>query len=50
MHDILRVTGFYKKTPLVRFETRSGYAANIRGEKTSGGRCKDDGKGNGEGS
>ena len=35
MHDILRVTGFYKKTPLVRFETRSGYAANIRGEKTS---------------
>lgn len=35
MHDILRVTGFHNKTPLVRFETRAGYAANIRGEKTS---------------
>ena len=35
MHDVLRVTGFHKKTPLVRFETRTGYAANIRGEKTS---------------
>ncbi len=35
MHDVLRVTGFYDKTPLVRFETRTGYAANIRGEKTS---------------
>ena len=35
MHDVLRVTGFHNKTPLVRFETRTGYAANIRGEKTS---------------
>ncbi len=35
MHDILRVTGFYNKTPLVVFENRTGYAANIRGEKTS---------------
>ena len=35
MHDVLRVTGFHKKTPIVRFETRTGYAANIRGEKTS---------------
>ncbi|MCR5500560.1 MAG: GH3 auxin-responsive promoter family protein [Acetatifactor sp.] len=35
MHDVLRVTGFHKKTPLVQFETRTGYAANIRGEKTS---------------
>ena len=35
MHDVLRVTGFHLKTPLVRFETRTGYAANIRGEKTS---------------
>ncbi len=35
MHDVLRVTGFHRKTPIVRFETRTGYAANIRGEKTS---------------
>ena len=35
MHDVLRVTGFHLKTPLVQFETRTGYAANIRGEKTS---------------
>ncbi len=32
---MLRVTGFHNKTPLIRFETRAGYAANIRGEKTS---------------
>ena len=35
MHDVLRVTGFHHNTPLVQFETRMGYAANIRGEKTS---------------
>ena len=35
LHDVLRVTGFHNKTPLIRFETRAGYAANIRGEKTS---------------
>ena len=35
MHDILHVTGFHNKTPLVEFVSRAGYAANIRGEKTS---------------
>ncbi|MBO4914431.1 MAG: GH3 auxin-responsive promoter family protein [Oscillospiraceae bacterium] len=35
MHDVLRVTGFHNRTPLVQFEMRAGYAANIRGEKTS---------------
>lgn len=35
MHDVLTVTGFHNKTPLVEFRNRAGYAANIRGEKTS---------------
>ena len=35
LHDVLRVTGFHNRLPLIRFETRAGYAANIRGEKTS---------------
>lgn len=35
MHDVLRVTGRHNRLPLVQFETRTGYAANIRGEKTS---------------
>ncbi len=35
MRDILKVTGFHDKTPLVRFEMRADFAANIRGEKTS---------------
>ena len=35
MHDIFLVTGFYNKTPLIEFQNRAGYAANIRGEKTS---------------
>ena len=35
MHDVVRVTGFHEKLPLIRFENREGYAANIRGEKTS---------------
>ena len=35
MHDVVRVTGFHNRTPLIQFETRAGFAANIRGEKTS---------------
>ena len=35
MHDVVRVTGFQDRTPLIQFETRAGFAANIRGEKTS---------------
>ena len=35
MHDVVRVTGFREKTPLIQFETRLGFAANLRGEKTS---------------
>ena len=35
MHDVVRVTGFHNSTPLIQFETRAGFAANIRGEKTS---------------
>ena len=35
MHDVVRVTGFRNKTPLIQFETRAGFAVNIRGEKTS---------------
>jgi hypothetical protein len=35
MHDVITVTGFHNKTPLVEFQSRAGYAANIRGEKTS---------------
>ena len=35
MFDVLRVTGYHNGTPLVQFETRAGFAANIRGEKTS---------------
>lgn len=35
MHDVIRVVGFHNKTPLIEFETRAGYAANLRGEKTS---------------
>ena len=35
MHDVIRVTGFHNKTPLIVFVTRAGYAANLRGEKTS---------------
>ena len=35
MHDVFLVTGMYNKTPLIEFQNRAGYAANIRGEKTS---------------
>ncbi|MBR5337447.1 MAG: GH3 auxin-responsive promoter family protein [Lachnospiraceae bacterium] len=35
MHDVIRVVGFHNKTPLIEFETRAGFAANLRGEKTS---------------
>ena len=35
MHDVILVTGFHNKTPLIEFLNRAGYAANIRGEKTS---------------
>ena len=35
MHDVVMVTGFHNKTPLIEFRNRAGYAANIRGEKTS---------------
>ncbi len=35
MHDVIRVTGFRNKTPLIQFVTRAGFAVNIRGEKTS---------------
>ena len=35
MHDVIRVTGRHNKTPLIQFETREGFAVNIRGEKTS---------------
>ena len=35
MHDVLTVKGFHNKTPLIEFRNRAGYAANIRGEKTS---------------
>lgn len=35
MHDVICVTGYHNKTPLIRFENRAGFAVNIRGEKTS---------------
>lgn len=35
MHDVIEVVGFHNKTPLIKFKNRAGYAANIRGEKTS---------------
>ena len=35
MHDVLTVKGFHNKTPLIEFRNRAGFAANIRGEKTS---------------
>lgn len=35
MHDVIRVTGFHNKTPLAVFKNRVGFAANLRGEKTS---------------
>lgn len=35
MHDVVRVTGYRNSAPLIQFETRAGFAANIRGEKTS---------------
>lgn len=35
MHDVFLVKGFHNKTPLIEFKNRAGYAANIRGEKTS---------------
>ncbi len=35
MHDVVTVKGFHNKTPLIEFRNRAGYAANIRGEKTS---------------
>ena len=37
MHDIIQVTGFHGNThtPLIVFKNRAGFAANLRGEKTS---------------
>ena len=35
MHDVIQVKGFHHKTPLVVFKNRAGFAANLRGEKTS---------------
>ena len=35
MHDVFKVTGMHNSTPLIEFMNRAGYAANIRGEKTS---------------
>ncbi|MCR4807322.1 MAG: GH3 auxin-responsive promoter family protein [Lachnospiraceae bacterium] len=35
MHDVVTVTGYHNKTPLIEFRNRAGWAANIRGEKTS---------------
>lgn len=35
MKDVIEVTGFYNKTPIVQFVQRSGYAINMYAEKTS---------------
>lgn len=35
IHDLVRVTGFYNKTPLVEFLNKGAYVANITGEKLS---------------
>ena len=35
IHDLVRVTGFYHKTPLVEFLSKGAHFANITGEKLS---------------
>lgn len=35
IHDLVRVTGFYNRTPLVEFLNKGAYVANITGEKLS---------------
>jgi len=35
MKDVIEVTGFYNKTPIVQFVQRSGFAINMYAEKTS---------------
>lgn len=35
MKDVIEVTGFHNKTPVVRFVKRSGFAVSMYGEKTS---------------
>jgi hypothetical protein len=35
IHDLVRVTGFYKKTPIVEFLNKGALFANITGEKLS---------------
>ncbi len=35
IHDLVRVTGFFNKTPLVEFLNKGAYVANITGEKLS---------------
>jgi len=35
MKDVIEVTGFYNKTPLVQFVNRSGFAVSMYAEKTS---------------
>lgn len=35
MKDVVRVTGFYNKTPMVEFVSRKGSAINMFGEKTT---------------
>jgi hypothetical protein len=35
IHDLVRVTGFYNRTPLVEFLSKGSHVANITGEKLS---------------
>lgn len=35
MKDVITVTGFYNKTPVMEFKSRTGFAINMYGEKTS---------------
>ena len=35
IHDVVRVTGFYNRTPLVEFLSKGAHFANITGEKVS---------------
>ena len=35
IHDLVRVTGFYNRTPLIEFLSKGSHFANITGEKLS---------------